>query len=33
MIAVRCKLIRVSYVVLTKGGDYKRFEMMTDIHR
>lgn len=33
MIAVSCKLIRVFYVVLTKGVDYDRFKMMSDIHR
>ena len=33
MIAVSCKLIRVFYAVLTKGVDYDRFKMMTDIHR
>ena len=33
MIAVNCKLIRVFYVVLTKGVDYDRFKMMSDIHR
>lgn len=32
MIAVSCKLIRVFYVVLTKGVDYDRFKMMSDIH-
>ena len=32
MIAVSCKLIRVFYVVLTKGTDYDRFKMMSDIH-
>ncbi len=31
--AVSCKLIRVFYAVLTKGMDYDRFKMMTDIHR
>ena len=33
MIAVNCKLIRVFYAVLTKGVDYDRFKMMSDIHR
>lgn len=33
MIAVSCKLIRVFYAVLTKGRDYDRFKMMSDIHR
>ena len=33
MIAVSCKLIRVFYAVLTKGVDYDRFKMLTDIHR
>ena len=33
MIAVSCKLIRVFYVVLTKGVNYDRFKMMSDIHR
>ncbi len=33
MIAVSCKLIRVFYAVLTKGKDYDRFKMMSDIHR
>lgn len=33
MVAVGCKLIRVFYVVLTKGVDYDRFKMMADIHR
>ncbi len=33
MVAVSCKLIRVFYAVLTKGIDYDRFKMMTDIHR
>lgn len=33
MIAVSCKLIRVFYAVLTKGLDYDRFKMMSDIHR
>ena len=32
MIAVSCKLIRVFSVVLTKGVDYDRFKMMSDIH-
>lgn len=32
MIAVSCKLIRVFYVVLTKGVDYDRIKMMSDIH-
>ena len=32
MIAVSCKLIRVFYAVLTKGVDYDRFKMMSDIH-
>ena len=33
MIAVSCKLICVFYAVLTKGVDYDRFKMMSDIHR
>ena len=33
MVAVSCKLIRVFYAVLTKGIDYDRFKMMSDIHR
>ena len=33
MIAVSCKLIRVFYAVLTKGVDYDRFKMMSDIRR
>lgn len=33
MVAVGCKLIRVFYAVLTKGVDYDRVKMMTDIHR
>ncbi len=33
MIAVSCKLIRVFFAVLTKGVDYDRFKMMSDIHR
>ena len=33
MIAVSCKLIRVFYAVLTKGEDYDRFKMMSDIRR
>lgn len=33
MVAVSCKLIRVFYVVLTKGVDYDRRKMMSDIHR
>ena len=33
MIAVSCKLIRVFYAVLSKGKDYDRFKMMSDIHR
>ena len=33
MVAVRCKLIRVFYAVLTKGVEYDRFKMMSDIHR
>ena len=33
MIAVSCKLIRVFYAVLTKGMEYDRFKMMSDIHR
>ena len=31
MIAVSCKLIRVFYAILTKGVDYDRFKMMSDI--
>jgi len=33
MIAVSCKLIRVFYAVLTKGQDYDRIKMLSDIHR
>lgn len=33
MIAVSCKLIRVFYAILTKGMDYDRFKMMSDIRR
>ena len=33
MIAVSCKLIRVFYAVLTKGTDYDRSKMLSDIHR
>ena len=33
MVAVSCKLIRVFYAVLTKGVEYDRFKMMSDIHR
>lgn len=33
MIAVSSKLICVFYVALTKGVDYDRFKMMSDIHR
>lgn len=33
MIAVSCKLIRVFYAILTKGTDYDRFKMMSDIRR
>lgn len=33
MIAVSCKLIRVFYAVLTKGMDYDRVKLMSDIHR
>lgn len=32
MIAVSCKLIRVFYAILTKGVDYDRFKMISDIH-
>ena len=32
MMAVSCKLIRVFYAVLSKGVDYDRFKMMSDIH-
>ena len=32
MVAVSCKLIRVFYAVLTKGVDYDRIKMMSDIH-
>ena len=32
MVAVSCKLIRVFYAVLTKGVDYDRFKMTSDIH-
>ena len=33
MFAVNCKLIYVFYAVLTKGIDYDKFKMMSDIHR
>jgi len=33
MIAVSCKLIRVFYAVLTKGQDYDRIKMLSDIRR
>ena len=33
MVAVSCKLIRVFYAVLTKGMEYDRFKMMSDIQR
>ena len=33
MVAVGCKLIRVFYAVLTKGVDYDRGKMISDIHR
>ena len=33
LIAVACKLIRVFYVILTKGVDYDGRKMMSDIHR
>jgi len=33
MVAVSCKLIRVFYVVLTKGVEYDRIKMMSDIQR
>ncbi len=33
MIAVSCKLIRIFYAVLTKGVDYDRTKMKSDIHR
>ena len=33
MVAVSCKLIRVFYAVLTKGVDYDRLKMLSDIHR
>ena len=33
MVAVSCKLIWVFYAVLTKGVEYDRFKMMSDIHR
>ena len=32
MVAVSCKLIRIFYAVLTKGVNYDRFKMMSDIH-
>ena len=32
MVAVSCNLIRVFYAILTKGMDYDRFKMMSDIH-
>ena len=33
MIAVSCKLIRVFCAALTKGVNYDKFKMMSDIHR
>ena len=33
MVAVGCKLIRVFYAVLTKGMDYDKTKMKSDIHR
>lgn len=33
MMAVGCKLIRVFYAVLTKGVDYDKEKLKTDIHR
>lgn len=33
MVAVSCKLIRVFYTILTKGVDYDRVKMISDIHR
>ena len=33
MVAVSCKLIRVFYAVLSKGVEYDRIKMMSDIHR
>ena len=33
MNAVSCKLIHVFYAVLTKGLDYDRMKMKSDIHR
>lgn len=33
MVAVSCKLIRVFYAVLTKGVDYDRIKMLSDIRR
>ena len=33
MVAVSCKLIRVFYAILTKGVEYDRIKMISDIHR
>lgn len=33
LIAVACKLIRVFYVILTKGTDYDGTKMLNDIRR
>ena len=33
LIAIACKLIRVSYVILSKGVDYDGTKMLNDIHR
>ena len=33
MVAVSCKLIRVFYAILTKGLEYDRIKMISDIHR
>ena len=33
MVAVSCKLIRVFYTILTKGVDYDRVKMISDIQR
>ena len=32
-IKFEAKLIRVFYAILTKGMEYDRFKMMSDIHR
>ena len=33
LVAVACKVIRVFYVMLSKGVDYDPEKMMRDIHR